>query len=533
VAARPPRSGGAVAAGHPETVRVGAEVLAAGGNAVDACVAAGIASWIAEPTVAGPGGGGFMLVHDPRRASTVAYDFFTAVPGLGATGARRAPLVELHVEFGTTTQLFHVGPGSCAVPGVAVGVYEAHRRAGRLPFAQLVEPAIRLAHAGARLNRGQADLHAILDPLYCRQPAAGALFRPEGRMLREGELVRNVRLAETLERYAAHGAEEFSRGRTARAIAEAQRAEGGPVTTRDLRDYRVIARRPVQARFGDALVLTNPPPSSGGVLIAHSLGVLKRLGADGDQLGAAHLVALARALRSAQAMRTLSFERALYRGGARRLVLDPAVLEAAARAASERMGEPPTAHGTTHVSVLDAEGGAASMTCSTGSGSGWMAGETGVHMNNMLGESDLALASRELRPGDRITSMMSPTIVLDHEGRPRLVVGSSGSARIRSAVVSVLTRALDGMRLRDAVESPRIHPEGAVLDCEGGLAADVLDALEASGERVVRWPGRNLYFGGAQAVAAHPDGRLEAAGDPRRGGAGTVVGDREEGARHG
>jgi gamma-glutamyltranspeptidase/glutathione hydrolase len=179
---------------------VGAEVLAAGGNAVDACVAAGIASWIAEPTVAGPGGGGFMLVHDPRRASTVAYDFFTAVPGLDPSPGARAPLDQLTVEFGTTTQLFHVGPGSCAVPGVAVGVYEAHRRAGRLPFPRLVEPAISLAREGAILNRGQADLHAILDPLYRRQAAAGELFRPEGRMLLEGEVVRNVRLAATLER---------------------------------------------------------------------------------------------------------------------------------------------------------------------------------------------------------------------------------------------------------------------------------------------------------------------------------------------
>jgi gamma-glutamyltranspeptidase/glutathione hydrolase len=145
-------------------------------------------------------------------------------------------------------------------------------------------------------------------------------------------------------------------------------------------------------------------------------------------------------------------------------------------------------------------------------------------MNNMLGESDLALASRAPRPPDRITSMMSPTLVLAADGGIRLVVGSSGSARIRSAVTQVLTRALDGsMSLRECIESPRIHPEGELLDCEGGFDESVLDALAQAGERVVRWPARNLYFGGAQAVAAHLDGRLEAAGDPRRGGAGQVV----------
>jgi gamma-glutamyltranspeptidase/glutathione hydrolase len=520
----PPRSGGAVAAGHPETVRVGADVLAAGGNAVDACVAAGIASWIAEPTVAGPGGGGFMLVHDPRRGSTAAYDFFTAVPGLEASGRPIAPLEELHVEFGTTTQLFLVGPGSCAVPGVAVGVHEAHRRAGRLPWAELVQPAVRLARTGATLNRGQADLHAILDPLLRRRPAAVEVFGPEGEMLVEGDVVRNDRLATTLERYAEHGASEFATGETARVIAESQAAEGGPLTARDLADYRVIARRPVEAHFAGSRVLTNPPPSSGGVLIAHSLGVLERIAPPGPPLAAPALLALAHALRSAQAQRGVGFERALYRGGARRLVLDADLIAASVAAPRALGGEPPAARGTTHISVIDAAGGAASMTCSTGCGSGWFAGDSGVHLNNMLGETDLALASRVLRPSDRITSMMSPTIVLGADGEIRLVVGSSGSVRIRSAVTQVLTRALDGhLTLREAVEAPRIHPEGELLDCEGGIPSEVLDALEAAGEQVVRWPDRNLYFGGAQAVAAHPGGRLEAAGDPRRGGAGTVV----------
>jgi gamma-glutamyltranspeptidase/glutathione hydrolase len=512
-------AGGAIAAGHPETVRAGAEVLADGGNAVDACVAAGIASWITEPTVAGPGGGGFMLVHDPRRDGAVAYDFFTAVPGLGAGAGWRAPLDELDVEFGTTTQRFLVGPGSNAVPGNAVGLFEAHRLRGSLPFARLVEPAIALARGGSVVNRGQADLHAILEPLYVRQAAAAAIFRPRGHALGEGELVRNERLAETLERYAEGGADEFVRGETARAIVAAQAADGGPVTAADLAAYRVVRRRPVEVAFGGARVLTNPPPSSGGVLIAHALALLERLGPTGDPLAAPALHALARALRAAQALRTPGFERALFRGGARRLVLGPGVHEVPGRAG----GEPPVARGTSHVSVVDRFGGAASMTCSTGSGSGWVAGETGVHMNNMLGETDLMLGSRLPRPGERITSMMAPTIVLGADGRVRLVVGSSGSARIRSAITAVLTRALAGLPLRDAVESPRIHPEAGGLDCEGGLEPGVLDALAQAGEQVVRWPGRNLYFGGAQAVAAHPDGRLEAAGDPRRGGAGAII----------
>jgi gamma-glutamyltranspeptidase/glutathione hydrolase len=177
---------------------------------------------------------------------------------------------------------------------------------------------------------------------------------------------------------------------------------------------------------------------------------------------------------------------------------------------------------TTQISVLDGEGNAASLTCSTGCGSGVVVPGTGVHLNNMLGETDLNVASLKLAPGMRLTSMMAPSLVLDGE-RVELVLGSSGSARIRSAIVQVIVAALDlGLPLQEAVELARVHPEGDLLDCEGGIPAATLAALEGAGEQLVRWPGRNIYFGGAQVVARTSDG-FTAAGDPRRGGAGVVV----------
>ena len=367
-----------------------------------------------------------MLVHDPRRARTVAYDFFTSVPGLDATDRPIAPLEELRVEFGTTTQLFLVGPGSCAVPGNAVGLHEAHRRGGRLPFARLVEPAIALARTGATLNRGQADLHAILDPLLRQRPAAAEVFGPEGRMLVEGESVRNLALATTLERYAERGAEEFATGRTAQSIVEAQEADGGPVTARDLRDYRVIARRPVRASYRGAEVLTNPPPSSGGILIAHALGVLERLASAGRP---------ARRPRAGRAGARPALGAGAAGAALRARPLPGRRPLARARGRAHRRGRGDTASARGRAAVRPRHlahqrgrrgGGAASMTSSTGCGSGWFAGDTGVHMNNMLGESDLALASLVLRPGERITSMMSPTLVLGRDGAIRLVVGAPG-----------------------------------------------------------------------------------------------------------
>ena len=227
----PPLSGGAIAAGHPETVRVGADVLAAGGNAVDACVAAGIASWIAEPTVAGPGGGGFMLVHDPRRRSAVAYDFFTAVPGLGATGRPIAPLEELRVEFGTTTQLFLVGPGLvCRTGSRRRGVRGASARGpaamGRAGAA--CDPARPHGrHAQSRAGRPACDPR----PAPAAPTGRGRGLRARGQDARRGRhRCETCASPTTLERYAEHGAAEFSTGETARVIAESQAAEGGPLT---------------------------------------------------------------------------------------------------------------------------------------------------------------------------------------------------------------------------------------------------------------------------------------------------------------
>ena len=173
-------SAGAIAAGHPETARVGAEILAAGGSAVDACVAAGIAAWAAEPTVTGPGGGGFMLVHDARRHRTVALDFFTALPGIGLTPRSRPGLIDVDVEFGTTTQLFRVGPASCAVPGVPFGLALAHRRFGRLPWAELVAPAVELAQERGRGDAGARC--AVRDPRGRSSCASRSRARSSARM---------------------------------------------------------------------------------------------------------------------------------------------------------------------------------------------------------------------------------------------------------------------------------------------------------------------------------------------------------------
>jgi gamma-glutamyltranspeptidase/glutathione hydrolase len=184
--------------------------------------------------------------------------------------------------------------------------------------------------------------------------------------------------------------------------------------------------------------------------------------------------------------------------------------------------------GTTHISVVDGAGNAAALTCSTGSGSGVIVPGTGIHLNNMLGEYDLASGGTPT-PGRRLTSMMSPTVVLGASGKPRLVVGSAGSVRLRGAIMQTIVNVVThGLPVGEAIDRPRVHVDEPHVHCEGGFDAGTLDALEALGYDVVRWRRRNLFFGGTNGVEMLPDGSLAAAGDPRRGGAGTVVGQPSE-----
>src|SRR5262249_14330197 len=201
--------------------------------------------------------------------------------------------------------------------------------------------------------------------------------------------------------------------------------------------------------------------------------------------------------------------------------LDGAVARIEAREAGK--AEPVGAPGTTHIAAVDADGNAASLTASNGSGSGVIVPGTGFHLNNMLGEYDLNPVGRGVRTGRRLTSMMAPSLVLE-DGRPRLVVGSAGSVRLRGAILQlVLNVVVHGMDVRAAIEQPRVHLEDPHIHCEGGLDLAEVDRLESGGAELVRWRRQNPYFGGASAVEHRHDGSLAAAGDPRRGGHGIVV----------
>jgi gamma-glutamyltranspeptidase/glutathione hydrolase len=516
---------GAVAAGHPLTVEVGARILAEGGNAVDACVAAAFASWVAESPLTGPGAGGFMLVHQARDRTDRLLDFFVAAPGLGRVRRATGEMEAIDIDFDReSSQVFRIGAASCAVPGTAAGLEAAHRSYGTLPWQRLVEPALELARGGIELSRAQAYLHAILDRIL-RHTEEGRRIYGRRAYLAAGDRLLLGDLGTTLEELSAKGARAIYAGPIGREIVRHVRAEGGAITAADLAAYRVVRRRPVRARFRGHEFVSNPPPSSGGVLIGYGLRLLDAFGAPGRPGSAEVLARLVEVMREQGRARGGSFGSDLHRGGlSKRLYAEANVRAALRRVQAGLAGVAETGErGTTHISVVDAAGNAASLTASTGSGSGVIVPGTGIHLNNMLGEHDLNPAGTEARPGSRLTSMMAPSIVL-RRGRPRLVVGSAGSVRLRGAILQTVVNVIDhGLSVDEAITAPRIHLDEPQVHCEGGTDPRELDRLEQRGYEVTRWRRRNLYFGGVSAVELGPGGSLAAAGDPRRGGHGIVV----------
>lgn len=498
---------GVVAAGHPRTAQAGADVLRAGGNAVDAALAAMLTSCAAEPLLTGLGAGGYLLVvpgEGPRWAGVdpepALLDFFVEVPGRGADHDRRAELVPVTVSFGDAVQVFNAGAASVGTYGVPAGICAAARRWGRMPLAELVAPAAALARAGLPVNAQQAYIIEILAGICRLTPAIEAIFAPGGRLLREGEMLRQPELAATLELLAAEGDRPFYEGEVARAAADALAAQGGLLTRRDLAAYAPIARAPVRVGYRGRDVLTNPPPSAGGILIAYALALLERTAADGPPTPA-RLVA---AMDAAQRERTRDFLDGLAQEGF------------GERFAASRLGS------TTHISVLDAAGGACSVTCSNGEGAGVVVPGTAIHLNNMLGEEDLnPLGFHRFAPGRRLPSMMAPTVVLA-DGRPQLVLGSAGSNRIRSAILQTIVAVVDrGMAADEAVRAPRLHAEDGVVYAEPGVD---LAGLADGAHGIARFRALNLFFGGVQAVERDPvTGRFSGGGDPRRGGAAVVA----------
>jgi gamma-glutamyltranspeptidase / glutathione hydrolase len=440
----------AVAAGHPATVDAGIEILEDGGNAADAAVAASLASCVAETVMTGLLGGGHAAVFWGGEVRLL--DFFCAVPGLGGE-RREVELDQLRVPFGAELVHYAVGIGSCAVPGVLPGLDELWRAHGQLPWPRLVEPAQRLARDGVEMLPAHAACLEMLAAVMTMREGE-RIYSPRGRLLETGEWLEQPGLVRALELVAEEGGRSPS---LARALVDLMQARGGLVTVEDLGRYEPIWAEPVSAEYAGVTFSTRKALNSPLPVLASLMG--------------SNPVKLALALSG-----------------------------------PDRNGD------TTNLVVVDRDGNAVVLTTSLGLGSGdWLPG-LDVHLNSMLGEADLLTG--ELEPGERMASMMAPTIGCDAEGL-RIAIGAAGGTRLRSALVQVLAGILDeGLSPGDAVDRPRLHPIGGLVHLEPGFPDGVPEAMERARFRVRVWPARHHYFGGVSLVS-----RSGAAGDPRRSGA--------------
>ncbi len=480
----------AVAAGSVAASRAGAEVLTAGGNAVDAVLAATFGATVAEPGVASLGGGGFLMVRS-ADGETHLRDFFVDTPGRGLPASE----LDLHflpmdVQFPGTVQTFHLGLGSVAVPGVLAGILQAHEEFSRLPLAELVAPGHRYAVDGVAMEPMQAGIVGLIHDLIGLTPESRSLIERDGRWVGNGDLLVNPDLARFLEAIADGGVTSIESAPFAEPLLELM-ATGGLVTAADLDAYEVVARTPAMAQRHGYQLFTNAPPSFGGAIIADTLSSAAAF----DPQDPEAWVGLLRALVAATGHH-----------------------RSAGRA-------PMSSTGTTHVSAVDADGMVAAMTTSNGVTSGFVVPGTGIQLNNMLGEADLNPEGfHAVPPGQRMGSMMSPSVLVAPDGGV-VALGSGGSERIRSALVEVMLRLADaGQTLDEAVSAARVHPSDGGLQVEPHMPGEVVEGLWSAGLGPVNvWHETGVYFGGVNAVQRHADGRVAAVADARRGGGALVV----------
>lgn len=507
---------GAVAAGHKETAQAAADILRAGGNAFDAAVAAVATACVTEPVLASLGGGGFLLARKADGPDEVVlYDFFTQTPK-NRRATADTEFFPVLADFGTATQEFHIGGGSCATPGMVPGLSAIQRDLCKMSPAEHFGHGIRLARGGTRINDFQSFLFEVVSAIYRDDPESLVCFGDSnGNLAPLGALVKNPNLADTFEMLAVHGERLFTEGEIAAEICTFSRDNGGHLSRQDLSDYRVERRTPLRIDYRSARILTNPPPSTGGLLIAFALRLMEKVRPESatnetDNRELAHIMAATNRARVESGLRDLRAE-------ATDTLLDANFL---ARYEAEILGQPRALRGTTHISVVDADGNAASVTLSNGEGCGRMLPGRGYMLNNMLGEEDINPLGFNAWPEDvRICSMMSPSLVLQEGGRVT-ALGSGGSNRIRTAVLQVMSNIVDhGMDMAEAVRQPRMHYENGILNVEGPRSQADMDDLKGTASETLYWEEPNMFFGGVHAVRYVADHHtFDAAGDPRRGG---------------
>jgi gamma-glutamyltranspeptidase/glutathione hydrolase len=478
---------GAVTSGHPLTSRAAFEMFREGGNAFDAVVSAAFTSVVSEPTLTSLGGGGFLLTHIEEEKKDILFDFFVNTPGIDSIQKKKPPMKPVKIHFPSCNQIFHTGYGSAAVPGMLKGLMYVHKRLCTLPLETILRPALNYLDEGVVVNEKQEIFLGYLKTIFTSTDYGKLIYMKRNRVLKRSDRILNPLLKDFLSGLI-QGTSDIYRGETAEKFIQEMTERHGLLTMADLSAYRVIEREPLYIQYRDRIIITNPPPSFGGIMLAISLKLAECVDFSAcRRLSKEHIVQLI------EVMRTADNFRAHKKGGWAKDISYPF---------------------SEHISVVDERGNAASMTTSNGSGSGCFIPGTGIMLNNMMGEDDLHPNGFFSSPcGLRVPSMMIPTIIMN-KGKVEAALGSGGSKRIRTAILQVLINLIDfNCKLREAIEEPRVHLEDGVVQAEPGINAGFLDDLKKH-YWINVWKEKNMYFGGVHTVCDPNKGW----GDSRRDG---------------
>lgn len=499
---------GIVSAGDKRTAHAGCRILNLGGNAYDAATACLFTAHVSEPALTSPAGGGFLLSYNKNKQAD-CYDFFVDVPPERV--GKEKDFYPIDVDFGSTTQTFHIGHAAIAIPGVMKGILQIQREKGVLPLSEILKPAIALAESGVYLTKFQAYVLKILAPIFMKYESARNIYAPNDEIITHTSKLFNPDYANFLRVLSVTGEKIFYNGEIADRIDNISKNNNGLIRKTDLINYKVNKLEPIRFQFGEYTVITSPPPSMGGLLINFTLNLLNDNINNTEWGSKQHLFQIIEAMKSTQQFRNKSFREHINNNNIGYSQFD----EHTIRKYSESYSANISPFGnTTHISIIDAEQNVVTCTTSNGEGSGIIIPDTGIMMNNMLGEEDLNPDGFfKWQEYVRLPSMMTPTIILKNS-KPHLILGSSGSNRIRSAIIqTILNHLVFGKDIESAVLCPRLHMENNVVYLEPGFDKKVIEMIE-NHYPVVNFETKNLFFGGVQAVT----GDMTGCADIRREG---------------
>ena len=510
---------GMVASAHALASQAGLDMLKAGGNAVDAAVAAAFAIGVVEPNASGIGGEGMMVIHLAGAGKAVAIDYRSAAPAA------------INFPDGVPD----TGHAAVAIPGTVAGLTTALRKYGTMPLARVLEPAIRLADQGFVVSPTLAGIIIDnFDAIRKNEPLAGLLC-PGGLPIEAGDTLKSPDLAASLRAIAAGGAEVFYQGALADAIVSEMAARGGRISKADLSSYRAIEREPVRGRYRGYDIVSAPPPV-GGVALIEILQVLGTFDLSKETPHSPRYVHLA-----AEAMKRGFADYAAAVGDpdfvkvpvaellsadyarSRAAEIQPDRMTAKVAAGTAAKQESPS---TTSLSVVDAQGNmvALTQTISDFLGAKVLVAGTGIILNNEM-KNFGSRGPNAMAPGKRMRTMIAPTILLK-DGKTYATLGTPGAARIVSTMTLLVSNLVDfGMSIQEAIEAPRFYARDveADLSVEARMPAQTADALTKMGYSIRTYRDFDLFFGGAQGIVIDPKTGMRIGGaDPRRDGA--VVG---------